>query len=197
MTLDSTGQMSRASSERGLTSGGLLHRFDECVALHPEKGAILFKNQEVSYRELKERSLRVATKLKHHGVSLESFVPFCFPKSVHAIVAILAILRCGAAFAAILPSAPLQRKREIIEACGSNVLVCGVDEKIPTEGLCKNQIVLGDDVIGDIAELGEDNETPGVFPIPTNSNAACVLFTSGSTGSKFPPSQFRHCILSH
>ncbi|KAI1187235.1 hypothetical protein F5B17DRAFT_328221 [Nemania serpens] len=182
MSLHSNGRILRPENGQEQASGGLLQRFDKWVALDPDRCAVLFKNEAVSYEGLNKRSLRLATKLKHHGVGLESFVPFCLQKSVHAIVALLAILRCGAAFAAILPSAPLQRKKEIIEACGAKVLVCGLDEKILTEGLCQAQIVVSDETIDDVEELAESSKTTGSFAIPSNSNAACVLFTSGSTG---------------
>lgn len=183
MSLYSNSRRPQPESGQQQASGGLLQRFDKWVALNPDRCAIVFKNEEVSYGDLNKRSLRLATKLKQHGVGLESFVPFCLQKSVHAIVALLAILRCGAAFAAILPSAPRQRKKEIIEACGSKVLVCGLNEEILTEGLCQAQIVVSEEMRDDVEELGESSNT---FAIPSNSNAACVLFTSGSTGSKSP-----------
>lgn len=188
MNVHSSGRRPRPESGQEKASGGLLQRFDKWVTLNPDRCAILFKNEKVSYGELNKRSLQLATKLKYHGIGLESFVPFCLPKSVHAIVALLAILRCGAAFAAILPSAPRQRKKEIIEACGSKVLVCGHYEKILTEGLCQDQIVVSDEMPDDVEGLAENSKTTRSFPIPSNSNAACVLFTSGSTGSKSPRS---------
>lgn len=115
-------QETRSKDVQEYESSHLLQRFDKWVALSPERCAIIFKDEEVSYADLSKRSLRLALRLKDHGVGLESIVPFCLPKSIEAIVAMLAIIRCGAAYAAILPSAPLQRKREIVEACRSGVL---------------------------------------------------------------------------
>ncbi|KAI1114796.1 acetyl-CoA synthetase-like protein [Nemania sp. NC0429] len=183
MSPHSNGRGPRPENGQEHASGGLLQRFDKWVALNPDRCAILFKDEEVSYGELNKRSLRLATKLKYHGVGLESIVPFCLQKSVRAIVSLLAILRCGAAFAAILPTAPRQRKKEIIEACRSKVVICGPDEKSLTEGLCEDQIVVSEEMPDEEEELAEKSKSTTSFAIPSNSNAACVLFTSGSTGN--------------
>ncbi|KAI3323647.1 hypothetical protein HD806DRAFT_69463 [Xylariaceae sp. AK1471] len=168
------------------TSNNLLNRFDKWVALSPKRCAIIFKNEEVSYEELQTRSFKLTSRLRSHGIGLESIVPFCLPKSVEAVVTILAILRCGAAFAAILPSAPLQRKKEIIEACRSQVLVCGAEEKGCAKELCSTLIFVGDETECEVSwETDENSQLCDSFAImPNDRNAACVLFTSGSTGSE-------------
>lgn len=164
------------------TPGGVLSWFDEWVARDPNKLAIRFQDEELSYGELDQRSRQLAMRLRDHGVGLESIIPFCLPKSIHAVVSMLAILRCGAAFAAILPSSPAPRKRDVISACRSEVILCGIEQKHLVEGLCPAQIVICDEVRGDLGNLEKNSKDPDSFPIPTSSHVACVLFTSGSTG---------------
>jgi non-ribosomal peptide synthetase component F len=178
-----------ASHEAGAedTSGGVLSNFDKYVTSDPNRCAVVFENEQVSYQELDQRSRRLAEHLKNNGVGLESTVPFCIEKSVHAvvaIVAIVAILRSGAAFAAVLPTSPEPRKRYIIQACHADVILCSNKQKTLIKGLCSSHIVVDDLPRLELAINGGSETNSCSFPVPLNSNAACVIFTSGSTGGE-------------
>ncbi|KAB8275020.1 hypothetical protein BDV30DRAFT_237045 [Aspergillus minisclerotigenes] len=164
------------------TSGGVLRQFDRWVAHDPMKLAILFKNEEISYWELDHRSRQLGMRLKDYGVGLDDIVVFCFPKSVHAIVCMLAILRCGAAFAAILPDTPAPRKKDVIHACQPKVILCGFEQKAMVENLDIAHIVVGNDSWRDLPGLQEHGTKHYSFPMLSDRSAACILFTSGSTG---------------
>jgi len=167
-------------SNRNLVSepvgGGVRSKFDQWVTEDPTKYAIVYEDEQLTYSELDHRSRQLASNLTRHGVSLEDIVAFCFPKSVHAVIAILAILRCGAAFTALPPDAPKVRKNDILSVCKPKAVLCGEEQKGILGGLNVPILPVGNQTYR--------QHVPAVeFPIISNNNAACVLFTSGSTGS--------------
>jgi len=74
--------------------------------------------------ELETLSSRLSQHLVAKGVNRGSFVPFCFDKSTFAIVAMLAILKAGAAFVPLDPSHPASRLAEIVGDCSAGVIIC-------------------------------------------------------------------------
>jgi acyl-coenzyme A synthetase/AMP-(fatty) acid ligase len=159
--------------------GGILCNFDRWVTKDPTKCAIVFEDEKLTYSELDRRSRQLASNLTQHGVGLEDVVAFCFPKSVHAVIAMLGILRCGAAFTALPPDAPKARKKEILAVCKPKVVLCGEEQEGILDGLHVPIVPVGDDTY-------RQREPAVAFPSVSNNNAACVLFTSGSTGSTSP-----------
>lgn len=160
--------------------GGVLSKFDQWVAEGPTKCAVVYEDEELTYSELDHRSRQLASNLIKYGVDLEDIVAFCFPKSLHAVIAMIAILRCGAAFTALPPDAPKVRKNEILAACKPKVLLCGENQEGKFVDINIPIIPVGDHTYG--------QHVPAVvFPTVSNINAACVLFTSGSTGSMLIP----------
>jgi non-ribosomal peptide synthetase component F len=160
-------------------SGGVLCNFDRWVTKDPTKCAIVSEDEQITYSELDRRSRQLALKLKQHGVDLEDVVAFCLPKSVHAIIAIIGILRCGAAFTALPPDVPKARKKHILAVCKPKVVLCGEKQEVILDGLHVPLLPVGDDTY-------RQHEPALAFPDVGNNNAACVLFTSGSTGSMSP-----------
>ncbi|KAJ5508771.1 hypothetical protein N7527_010914 [Penicillium freii] len=157
--------------------GGILCNFDRWVTKDPTKCAIVSEDEQLTYSELDCRSRQLASNLTQHGVGLEDVVAFCFPKSVHAVIAILGILRCGAAFTALPPDAPKVRKKEILTVCKPKVVLCGEEQEGILDGLYVPIVPVGDDTY-------RQREPAVAFPSVSNNNAACVLFTSGSTGKQ-------------
>ena len=80
----------------------------------------------LSNGELDTLSTALAGELVRLGVGADGsrFVPFCFEKSALAIVAILAVLKAGAAFVPLSPAHPISRLRDIIEDCQAEVVLC-------------------------------------------------------------------------
>jgi amino acid adenylation domain-containing protein/non-ribosomal peptide synthase protein (TIGR01720 family) len=80
----------------------------------------------LSNGELDELSTALAGKLVSMGIGADGsrFVPFCFEKSIFAVVAILAILKAGAAFVPLDPAHPIGRLREIVGDCEAKVVLC-------------------------------------------------------------------------
>ena len=74
------------------------------VARTPEAVAVTFEGRSMTYRELEEAANRLAHLLAGHGVGPGQCVALLFSRSAEAIVAILAVLKTGAAYLPIDPA---------------------------------------------------------------------------------------------
>ncbi|WP_142361393.1 AMP-binding protein, partial [Mycobacterium ostraviense] len=76
------------------------------VARAPDAVAVTFEGLSVTYRELEEAANRVAHLLAGHGVGPGECVGLLFSRSVQAVVAMLAVLKTGAAYLPMDPALP-------------------------------------------------------------------------------------------
>ncbi|MFJ6139194.1 amino acid adenylation domain-containing protein [Kitasatospora sp. NPDC092286] len=130
----------------------------------------------LTYGELAERSRRAAARLRALGAGPGSVVALCLDKSPEQIVALLAVLRTGAAYLPLDPGHPADRLAYMVEHAGA-ALVVGDTERFG--GLPAR-------VVG-TAELERTAEPDGPAPDFTDQPAdldapAYVIYTSGSTG---------------
>lgn len=162
----------------------IIHQ-DQCI---PRPSAIAIDAWDIgtmSYRELDERSTRLASKLVSLGVQPQSFVPICFDKSGWTIIAMLAILKCGAAFVPLDFESPLLRLREIVGDVGAQVMVCGRNY----ESLCHS--IPCSTLVVERESTDRHAERLYTLPYVQSDSPAYVLFTSGSTGKP------KGAIISH
>jgi amino acid adenylation domain-containing protein/non-ribosomal peptide synthase protein (TIGR01720 family) len=132
--------------------------------------AVIGWDATLSNGELDALSTALAGELLSRGVGADGsrFVPFCFEKSTFAIVAMLAVLKAGAAFVPLDPAHPVARLREIVGDCGADVVLCSPKY----EGLCAE--VVNTVVPVDMAMLKKlEKETRAVSTL----EGASALFT--------------------
>ena len=87
------------------------------VARAPEAVAVTFEDLSMTYRELDEAANRLAHLLAGHGVGPGECVALLLARSAEAIVAILAVLKTGAAYLPIDPALPTARMRVHARRC--------------------------------------------------------------------------------
>ncbi|MFE7048784.1 amino acid adenylation domain-containing protein, partial [Streptomyces californicus] len=141
----------------------------------PEHPAVVFGSTVLSYAELDRRANRLARRLIGIGTGPEQVVALAVPRSADAVVAMLAVLRTGAAYLPIDPRYPAQRIAFMLtDARPSVLLTTGAtratlpDTTTPVVLLDDIDLTTGDDTAPGIAIRAE--------------NAAYVIYTSGSTG---------------
>ena len=96
----------RAALTQPATSVSIPVLFAEQVARSPEAVALTFDGRSMTYRELDEASNRLAHLLSGEGAGPGQCVALLFSRSAEAIVAILAVLKTGAAYLPIDPALP-------------------------------------------------------------------------------------------
>ncbi|KAL3470059.1 hypothetical protein BJX99DRAFT_264600 [Aspergillus californicus] len=138
-----------------------------------------------SYRELDAASSRLAGHLQGKGIRPGAFVPICFDKTCWAVVAMLAINKAGAAFVALDPSYPVERRERIIRKVGATLVLTTEQHvnlftpSVDLDLICVSAATIASSS-GAAYMQPANNETPGY-----------VLFTSGSTGEP------KGCEVSH
>ncbi len=156
-------------------AAGLIDRLESQVRGQPEALAVCDNEQRLSYRALWQESATCAWRLRGLGVGVEDVVGVCLPRTARLPVAILGILRAGAAFMPMDPRNPAERTLRLLTAAGARALIADRDA-VP--GAWKGP-VLNVDWSGDGAGLAGK-----LVEMPVAGEAlAYVIHTSGSTGA--------------
>ncbi|MBW4717722.1 amino acid adenylation domain-containing protein [Saccharothrix sp. SC076] len=132
-------------------------RFAEQAARTPDAVAVTFEGSHLTYRELDERANRLAHHLIATGAGPERLVALRFPRSADLVVAVLGVLKSGAAYLPIDPAYPAER------------IATTIADARPVAVL---------DALPDLSSYPAD--APDLVLRP--DNAAYVIYTSGSTG---------------
>jgi amino acid adenylation domain-containing protein len=143
----------------------------------PDYIAVVYENQKLTYQELNNSANQLAHYLKSLGVGTETLIGICIERSPLMVIAVLGILKAGAAYVPIDPNYPTERKAFIL-----------ADTQMPL--LLTQASLAADFQTNDITTICLDNDwyiinqQPQDNPIHnTNThNLAYVIYTSGSTG---------------
>ena len=151
--------------------------FEEQVTQYPNAVALVFENQQLTYRELNHRANQLAHYLQSLGVKPDDLVGICVERSLETIIGILGILKAGGAYVPLDPAYP--QERIAYSLLDSQVTILLTIEKhlaiLPSH---KAQIVCLDLDWEMVAKSSKENLDSGVRP----ANLAYVIYTSGSTG---------------
>ncbi|WP_406361929.1 amino acid adenylation domain-containing protein [Streptomyces sp. NBC_00715] len=168
-----------------LTDATLPALFQSQVALTPRKPAVLASDTDLTYGELNERANRLAHHLIAHGVGPEQFVALALPRTAQTMVALLAVLKAGAAYMPVDPAYPADRIAYMLQdADPALVLTVAETERMLPEGSRTPRLVLDSPEV--VAALESrpatdptDRDRIGVLRQP---HPAYIIYTSGSTG---------------
>jgi amino acid adenylation domain-containing protein len=156
-----------------------VHSYFEGIAqMTPDAPAVCANDGDLTYRELNELANGLSKRLVSLGVVPDMPVPFCFNKSAAAIVAILGILKAGGAFVAVDPTFPSSRIQAIVGATKATVAVVEPAHAHLFEKFVEHVVVTQLDSINEPSVLID-----GATMLPNPTNAAYIVFTSGSTGA--------------
>ncbi|KAE8823125.1 hypothetical protein HRS9122_10466, partial [Pyrenophora teres f. teres] len=161
----------------GVTNKCIHDLFAEQVLAQPNAPAICAWDGEMSYSVLDGLSTKLAGYLVKIGVKPGDVVPLCFEKSMWTVVAMLAVLKAGGAFAPLDPDHPVSRHKEILRQTGARMVVVSAQHSARWASSSCHVVTLSEASIG---QLTVEDDLPGFSATP--GNAAYVLFTSGSTG---------------
>ena len=97
--------------------------FEEQVERTPDHIAVVFGDQELSYRELNARANQLARVLREKGVAADSLVGIMMERSPRIVVGMLAILKAGGAYVPIDPEYPQERIQYVLQDSGAALLL--------------------------------------------------------------------------
>jgi iturin family lipopeptide synthetase A len=159
-------------------AGQCLHEAVEHQAAGtPEAVAVTAGDTALTYRELNERADRLAGRLRMAGVGADAVVALWLSRSAELIVAMLAVLKAGAAYLPLDPSLAPQRVGAMVADSGARLLLT-----TPAEGERLPELPDGITVMP--VDNPRDGRGPaGSMPSAVGADAPCyVIYTSGSTG---------------
>ncbi|MFF0171398.1 condensation domain-containing protein, partial [Streptomyces prasinus] len=148
------------------------------VARTPDAVAVVCEGVELSYAELDARANRLAHFLREQGAGPESVVAVCLERGVDMVVALLAVLKAGAAYLPVDPDSPAGRMVVALADAGAACVVTSGEYagRLPEDAV---RVVVDDPAV--MAEVASrPGSAPEVWVAP--EHPAYVIFTSGSTG---------------
>ncbi|MEU5106527.1 MULTISPECIES: amino acid adenylation domain-containing protein [unclassified Streptomyces] len=163
----------------------LYERFEARVAAVPDHPALLFEGRTTSYRELDQRANRLARALVARGAGPDRLVAIALPRSPEMVVAVLAVLKSGAAYLPIDPAYPADRIVSMVEDARPVLALTDREVARAVPGLAAAPHLLLDDpsAQAEIGALPADDLRPHERrAAPRAGHTAYVIYTSGSTG---------------
>ncbi|MBD0341281.1 MAG: AMP-binding protein, partial [Microcoleus sp. Co-bin12] len=144
----------------------------------PDAVAAICENEQLTYRELNAKANQIAHYLQSLGVKPEVLVGICLERSLSVLVAILGILKVGAAYVPLDPAYPQERLSFMLADAKVPVLLTQKNllENLPEHSA---KVVCIDAEWQEISRQSDRNPAVKVEA----ENLAYVLYTSGSTGT--------------
>ncbi|MBD2605305.1 amino acid adenylation domain-containing protein [Scytonema hofmannii FACHB-248] len=155
--------------------------FEDQVEQIPNSVAVIFEDQQLTYKEINRLSNKVAHYLRTLGVRPEVLVGICMERSPYTIIALLGILKAGAAYLPLDPVYPQKRIALMLGDAQVSVILTQsklrdiLDASIITQ---PSIVVCIDSDWHKIDSQSDENPVSGVTP----DNLAYTIYTSGSTG---------------
>ena len=153
----------------------LIHTlFEQKAAMAPDAIAVAHEDRQLSFAELNVQANRLARYLCGLGAQPDARVAIMLERSIELVVAELAVLKCGAAYAPLDRRAPVERQAFMIEDCQARIILTAEDLEAPEIAGVKRV---------NIDSLTLTEEAPNDLTMALSSEAgAYVIYTSGSTG---------------
>lgn len=150
--------------------------FEAVVEQYPDAVAVVFEEEQLTYRELNAWANQLAHYLQTLGVKSDVMVGIYVERSLEMVVGLLGILKAGGAYLPLDPSYPIDRLQYMVEDSAVSVLLTQ-ERLVQSLPLHQAHIVCLDASL-ETACQNKANPVSGV----TTDNLAYIIYTSGSTG---------------
>lgn len=150
-------------------------RFAAQARRRPDATAVEDGLARLTYRALERDANRLGNRLIRAGAGPERVVAIAVERSPHLVVALLGVLKSGAAYLPVDPGVPLARRAALLSRSGAIALVAG--PALAAEHAAAELPV----IVLDADALTDESEQAPARPIDPDQ-LAYVIYTSGSTG---------------
>ncbi|WP_215452284.1 non-ribosomal peptide synthase/polyketide synthase [Streptomyces sp. ATCC 21386] len=175
-----------AGEERVAPESTLAEVFAAQVARTPDATAVVFEDERLSYAELDARAEALAVRLRGRGAGPGAFVAVAVPRSAELVVALLGVLKSGAAYLPVDLDYPADRVAHMLADSGATTVVTLAATAARLPGASRSA---GGNVPSVLLLDTADSAPTGDSPAPTAALAsarpddpAYLIYTSGSTG---------------
>ncbi|MEU2037101.1 amino acid adenylation domain-containing protein [Nocardia niwae] len=167
------------STRHPVPAGLALDGYRRAVARHPDDAAVVFLDQQLTYREFDERVNRLARVLIEHGVGAETLVGLAIRRSLNLVVGMYAILTAGGAYVPLDPEHPAERIAHVLDLARPVCVLTTSADEVPVPD---HVAVLHLDALGADRRSGAPIRSGELLRKVRPEHPAYVIFTSGSTG---------------
>lgn len=150
--------------------------FKAQVARAPKATALVFGESRMSYRELDERSSKLAAYLQSLGAGPDVPVAVCLDRGMDLAVSLLGVLKAGSCYVPLDPRHPADRIRMILEECGAPVVLVSPEVDCEHWPESVRRIYLD----AEWSRILASHAQPADLAKPWS--LAYIIYTSGSTG---------------
>jgi len=165
------------------TAASVEHCLHELIELQatrsPEACALVYGEQEITFKEVNLLSSKLAVRLRALGVEPEKRVGICMQRSPAMIVAILAVLKAGGAYVPLDPSYPTERLSYMTQDAGLALLLTQEELAARSSEITSGRSIPVLAVDTQLTRLPDDEQ---VDSGTVADNLAYMIYTSGSTG---------------
>jgi aspartate racemase len=151
--------------------------FESVVARFPERTALKFSGNEISYGELNRRVNQLASRLIREGVTPGSFVAIYAERSIELVCGILAILKAGSAYVPLDTTYPADRIDWMIQDSGASMVLAQQKLEPSLRNVAGIRSIRLDEV-----HVAHPVDAPNPPKTAVATSLAYVMYTSGSTG---------------
>ncbi|MBU3108710.1 non-ribosomal peptide synthetase, partial [Clostridium gasigenes] len=153
----------------------IIDMFEEQVKKVPKNIAVVFGNEEITYKELNEKANSLARVLIKNGAGADKIVGIMLERSIEMIVAIIGVLKSGSAYLPIDPSYPENRIEYMVKNSKANILL-----SLP---MLLDRI----NFYGNALDMSKkelfDKDVTSLNNINSSKDIAYIIYTSGTTGN--------------
>lgn len=152
--------------------------FEEQALKTPDSIALVSDETTLTYQSLNQKANQLAHYLHHHYlIKPDDLIIVCLDKNVNLLIAILAILKTGAAYVSVDPKNPDNRIQYIVKDTQAKIILTNENH---AQLFHQHKMVLVNDVL--LQQCPMEYTTNLLIPINSN-NLAYVMYTSGTTGN--------------
>lgn len=148
--------------------------FEAQVEQNPNNIALIFKDQQLSYRELNEKANQLGRLLRAKGVKADSIVGIMTERSLETVIGIMAVLKAGGAYLPVDPEYPEDRIEYMLTDSGTSILL--------TQKRLAGRAKFGGEMIFIEEEGIYQGETSNLNVGNNPGDMIYIIYTSGSTG---------------
>jgi amino acid adenylation domain-containing protein len=149
--------------------------FEAQVELTPDAIAVIYQDQQLTYRELSDCSNQLAHYLQNLGVRPDFPVGICVERSLEMVVGILGILKAGGAYLPLDPAYPQEHLAFILKDAQVSLVISHLSL---VNNLGEITVICLDTDWETIAKSSRNQPSDRITP----ENLAYIIYTSGSTG---------------
>ncbi|MCR9191282.1 MAG: amino acid adenylation domain-containing protein [Gammaproteobacteria bacterium] len=157
----------------------IYHWIEEQAELFPEHTAVIYRDKRINYKTLVQESNQLAHHIRQHDIDRkDAVIGLCLDRSIEMIVAILAVLKSGAAYLPIDPHLPGSRMQHMLQESNCRLVLTQKLHEVSLKKIIKNDVHL---CLLDEKPYSRESCHNLVMAHQPN-DLAYIRYTSGSTG---------------